>query len=220
MKVTNAQAVVRIRSWVGSNTIPPDNISALHHCIGIARRLFTNLTGKSYATANDAARAVGAAGHLKSGQPPAGSLRWWLSADAGHVATQDNDDDYVVCNVGTRVQRVKASVYDNLRYVGWSYSWEVPGWGKMTDAYPAGGGGGTSAPPPRPKPKSGRTTIVRGTYARERPDKNSPKVGKMKQVGKPLDYVSVHPATVKGTNTFLETPQGNWVLAYKTARGA
>ena len=214
---TPNDAINYLRAHIGDTRFPPDNITVLHHCIGIAGRTHTGRSA-GYPTANDAARAVIKAGHMRppSSSVPDGALRWWLSSDAGHVATQDRTPGRVLCNVGAKIAAVDASIYANLHYVGWSWSWDVPGWGKITDVYPGGGGGGASVPAPKPKPTRGATKVIETTIARKSPSLGAPHAGSERKPGFTVRYVAV----VKGGGeTWLRTRWGNFYLAKRTARG-
>jgi hypothetical protein len=136
------EAIKYMKARLGNTRFPPDNITVHHHCIGIAGR---TATGRSagYGTANAAARAVISAGKMKKGVGPAGSYQFWLDSDAGHVALNDYDEDYVLCNYGYSIGRPKRSYYNNLYSVGWCWAWEVPGWGPASakikqESYDAG----------------------------------------------------------------------------------
>lgn len=150
---TGPEAIKYMKDHIGDTRFAPDNITVYHHCIGIARRLHAGLGGKAYDTANAAGRAVISAGKMKRGVGPAGSLQWWFDSDAGHVALNDYDDDYVLCNVGVKIGRVDRAYYRTLVQGGWCWSWEVPGWGPATDEQIKATKAGTVVkPPPAQKP--------------------------------------------------------------------
>jgi hypothetical protein len=137
--------LARIRASLGASTF--HGISVQGHCMGIVARTWRLPSqAAGYGTAFDGAQAVIRAGRMRSGtNPPVGAVPWWAHRSSdnrpGHVATIDRPG---VCigNVGSTIQSVPLSRFGNLRWLGWCWPEDVPGWGSAP----------TTPPPTTPTP--------------------------------------------------------------------
>jgi len=118
----------------GAVTLPPDGIAVKGHCVGAVGRAFTNGPA-GYWDAHAMINAVARAGKLKAGRPAVGGIPMWRGGKHGHVAVQSWKDTIWTVDqpVDGRIGRVKRSEIQDrwgYVYVGWCYSWDIPGWKK------------------------------------------------------------------------------------------
>lgn len=124
----------RIRASVGASTF--HGITVAGHCMGIVARTWRLPSQPAgYGTAFDGAQAVQRAGRMRSSaSPPVGSVVWWAHRSSnnrpGHVATV-NRPGFCLGNVGSTIQEAALSRFGNLRYLGWCWPADVPGWGPV-----------------------------------------------------------------------------------------
>jgi hypothetical protein len=133
---TTDDGLARIRASIGASTF--HGITVQGHCMGIVARTWRLPSQPAgYGTAFDGAQAVQRAGRLRAGQdPPVGALAWWAHRTSdnrpGHVATI-NRPGHCLGNVGATIQEARLSQFGNLRWLGWSWPADVPGWGTNPD---------------------------------------------------------------------------------------
>lgn len=126
--------LARITASLGASTF--HGITVAGHCMGIVARTWRLPSQPAgYGTAFDGALAVQRAGRMRSGtNAPVGSVVWWAHPSSnsrpGHVATVDAPGR-CIGNVGSTIQRASFAAFGNLRWLGWSWPTDVPGWGPV-----------------------------------------------------------------------------------------
>lgn len=124
--------LARITASIGASTF--HGITVQGHCMGIVARTWRLPSQPAgYGTAFDGAQAVQRAGRMRPGtDAPVGSVVWWAHNSSnnrpGHVATV-NRRGHCLGNVGATIQEAAFSRFGNLRWLGWCWPADVPGWG-------------------------------------------------------------------------------------------
>jgi hypothetical protein len=136
---TTDDGLARIRASVGASTFHGITVSG--HCMGIVARTWRLPSQPGgYGTAFDGAEAVRRAGKMRTGTgAPVGSVVWWAHRSSnnrpGHVATV-NRSGHCLGNVGSTIQEAPFSAFGNLRWLGWCWPTDVPGWGPVASPPP------------------------------------------------------------------------------------
>jgi hypothetical protein len=131
--------LARIAASLGASTF--HGITVQGHCMGIVARTWRLPSQPAgYGTAYDGARAVQSAGRMRTGtNPPVGAVAWWAHRSSnnrpGHVATI-NRPGFCLGNVGATIQEAALSRFSGLRWLGWSWPADVPGWGPAVPPTP------------------------------------------------------------------------------------